>query len=283
MITTASKTKLFGVIGTPIGHTISPKMHDYLSKSIGIDAVYLAHNVAKKDLEKVLFEFKASDISGFNITIPYKTEIIKYLDGIEETAKNMNAVNVVVNRNGKWYGYNTDGEGFCSYLQLKGYEIKDKDILIIGAGGAALGVCYKLAEFGANSLSITARTYEKVHNICEMVKKYSKTKTYDFVDKNKKYDIIINATPLGMHPYEDKNPCEFMELVSKDTTCCDLVYNPKKTLFLQEAENRGAKILNGLGMLILQGILAFELFNNIELDHKKYYEELSDLFNEFKI
>lgn len=283
MIKTTAKTKLFGLIGSPVSHSLSPKMHSFLAESLGIDVAYLAFDVKKEDLGSFLCGFKSADALGFNVTVPYKIDIIKYLDEVKNDAKNMNSVNTIVNRNGKWYGYNTDGEGFCRYLHIKGCEIKDKNILVIGAGGASLGVCYKLAEYGANSITVTSRTKEKVNNILKMVKKYSNTKVYDDVDKTREYDIIINATPLGMHPNEDKNPCTFMDIISEKTVCADLVYNPAKTLFLKEAEKKGAKIINGLGMLIMQGILAFELFNDVALDHQKYYNELSELFKDFKI
>lgn len=283
MIKTTAKTKLFGILGSPVSHSLSPKMHSFLAENTGIDAAYLAFDVQKEDLENILCVFKRTGALGFNITAPYKIDIIKYLDEIKDDAKNMNSVNTIVNRNGKWYGYNTDGEGFCRYLLIKGCEIKDKNILVIGAGGASLGVCYKLAEYGANSITVTSRTKEKVNNILQMVKKYSNADIYDEVDTTKEYDIIINATPLGMHPNEDKNPCNFMDIISEKTVCCDLIYNPAKTLFLKEAENKGAKIINGLGMLIMQGILAFELFNDIKINHKKYFDELSEIFKEFNI
>ena len=283
MIKTTAKTKLFGLIGSPVSHSLSPKMHSHLAESLGIDAAYLAFDIKKEDLKSFLLGLKSVDVLGFNVTVPYKIDVIEYLDEVENDAKNMNSVNTVVNKNGKWYGYNTDGEGFCRYLLMEGCEIKDKNILVIGAGGAALGVCYKLAVNDARSITVTSRTKEKVNNILKMVKKYSNADVYDEVDVTKEYDIIINATPLGMHPNEDKNPCTFMELIGDKTICSDLVYNPAKTLFLEEAEKKGAKIINGLGMLIMQGILAFELFNDVEIDHEKYYNELSEVFKKFKI
>lgn len=283
MMETTNKTKLFGIMGTPIEHTLSPKMHSYMAEKSGIDMSYLAFDVAPEKLHTAMEGMKSVDACGFNITAPHKIEIMKELDEIKDDAQHMNSVNTIVNRNGKWIGFNTDGDGFCSSLILEGCEIKDKNVLIIGAGGSARGVCYKLAKYGAASITITARTKEKIHTIAEMVKKYSSTEVYDVMDKTKKYDIIINSTPLGMHPHEDKNPCDFMDIINESTVCCDLIYNPAKTLFLQEAEGKGAKIINGLGMLIMQGILAFELFNEIRLDHEKYYKELSCLLGDFKI
>lgn len=283
MIITTNKTKFFGIFGTPIEHTLSPKLHSYMANDTGIDMSYLAFNVAPEKLHAAMEGAKAINACGFNITVPHKIEIIKELDEVKDDALRMNSVNTIVNRDGKWVGFNTDGDGFCAALILEGCEIKGKDILIMGAGGSARGVCYKLSEYGARSITMTARTKEKIHIIGEMVKKYSSTKFYECVDKTKKYDIIINSTPLGMRPYEDKNPCDFMEIIDKNTVCCDLIYNPAKTLFLQESARKGAKIINGLGMLIMQGILAFELFNDIKLDHKKYYQELNCLLKDYKI
>ena len=283
MTETTSKTKFFGILGTPIEHSLSPKMHSYMAKSLGIDMTYLAFDVASENLHKAMEGFKSVNACGFNITAPHKIDIMKELDEIKDDAFRMDSVNTIVNRSGKWIGFNTDGDGFCTSLLLSGCEIKGKNVLIMGAGGSARGVCYKLAEYGAASITMTARTKEKIHIISDMVKKYSRTEFYDEIDFGAKYDIIINSTPLGMHPHEDKNPCDFMDIISSRTVCCDLIYNPSKTVFLKEAEKKGAKIINGLGMLIMQGILAFELFNDIKIDREKYYKELNCLLAEYKI
>ncbi len=280
---TTSKTKLFGILGTPVEHSLSPKMHSYIAKCEGIDMSYLAFNVKPCDLHTAISGFKAVNASGFNITAPHKIDIMKELDEIKDDAVRMNSVNTIVKRDGKWLGFNTDGDGFCGSVLYEGCSIKNKNILVIGAGGSARGICYKLAENGASSITITARTKEKIHTIGEMVKKYSDTAFFDELDKSKKYDIVINSTPLGMHPDEDKNPCDFFDILDKDTVCCDLIYNPAKTLFLQKAESYGMKIINGLGMLILQGIIAFELFCDVKLDREKYYKELNEMFSDYRI
>jgi len=283
MFYTTNKTKLFGILGTPIEHTLSPKMHSFLAEKEGIDMSYLAFDVKPNDLHTAICGFKAAHASGFNITSPHKIEIMQELDMIMDDAVIMNSVNTIVNKDGKWYGYNTDGDGFCQSLIFGGHEIEDKNILVMGAGGSARSICYKLAEYGAKSITIKSRNPEKINVIGEIIIKYSDADFFDNFDKTKKYDIIINATPLGMHPNESENPCDFMEIINNETVCCDLVYNPSKTVFLQEAEKRGARIVNGLGMLIVQGIIAFELFNNTKLDRKKYYKELSELLCDFKI
>ncbi len=283
MIETTNKTKLFGIIGTPISHTLSPMMHSFMAKKCGQDLAYLAFDVAPENFDEVLTGVKKMGASGFNITAPHKISVMKHLDEVSEDARIMDSVNTIVNKNGIWHGYNTDGDGFCESLLIEGCEIKDKNILMMGAGGSARSLCYKLSEYGANSITITSRSMDKIHIIGDMVEKYTKTKFYDEFSKNKDYDIIINTTPLGMHPNEDKNPCGFMDVINENTTCVDIIYNPKKTLFLQEALKNHAKVVNGLSMLVLQGILAFEKFCDLELPRKETYNELMNLFCEYKI
>jgi len=283
MIETTNKTKLLGIFGTPIAHTLSPMMHSYMAKKSGIDMAYLAFDVLPEELETAVCGAKMLGATGFNITAPHKIEIMKYIDVISDEAQYMNSVNTIVNRDGLWYGYNTDGDGFCKSLLLEGHEICNKRILMMGAGGSARSLCYKLAQYGAKSISITARTEKNVHIIGEMIEKYTDTKFYDTYHPSDTYDMVINTTPLGMHPYEDKNPCDFMDMITEDVLCCDIIYNPNKTLFLKSAEGNGAKIVNGLGMLITQGILAFEHFHGVALDHKSVYDELMQLMQTYRI
>ncbi len=283
MIETTSKTKLYGILGTPIGHTISPAMHSYMAAKNGLNMAYLPFDVQNEQLPDVIKGIKAMGACGFNITAPHKINVMKHLDVISPDAKRMNSVNTIVNRNGVWHGFNTDGDGFCGSLQLEGVAIKNKHILMMGAGGSARSLCYKLAQHGAASITLTPRSKDKIHIIGDMVTKYTDTRFLGTISEEIPYDIIINTTPVGMHPLEDQNPCDFMERISKETVCCDIIYNPQKTVFLQEAQKRGAKIINGLGMLILQGILAFEYFTDKQLDHAAYYEELMQLFREYRI
>ena len=283
MIETTAKTKFYGILGTPIGHTISPAMHSYMAEKNGIDMAYLPFDVQPEQLSDVMQGVKAMGACGFNITAPHKINVMNHLDVVCPEAKSMDSVNTVVNKNGIWHGYNTDGDGFCGSLHLEGCEIRNKKILMMGAGGSARSLCYKLAKNGAESITITSRNMDKIHIIGDMVEQYTDTLFYDALSDDITYDIIINTTPLGMHPLEDRNPCDFMDRISEKTVCCDIIYNPCKTIFLQEAQKRGAKIINGLGMLILQGILAFEFFTDRQLDHARYYEELMQLFREYRI
>lgn len=283
MIKTTSKTKLFGIFGTPISHTISPAMHSFLAEKYGIDMAYLAFDVSPEKLNEAVSGAKAMGACGFNITAPHKISIMKHLDVLCPDAVNMNAVNTIVNRNGVWHGFNTDGDGFCKSLLLEGCEIKDKEILVLGAGGSARSLCYKLAKHGAKSISMDARTIEKARVIGDMVNAHSDTLFFETVDKEKDFDIIINTTPVGMHNGESGNPCKFMDKVKKGVTCVDIIYNPRKTLFLKEAEEKDARIINGLGMLVCQGILAFEHFHDLTLNHEECYKELMELFKEHRL
>lgn len=283
MIETTNKTKLFGILGTPVEHTLSPAMHSYMAEKNGIDMAYLAFDVQPEALGDAMRGVKAMGAMGFNITAPHKIQVMEHLDVVCPEALSMNSVNTVLNKNGVWHGYNTDGDGFCGSLLLEGCEIKDKHILMMGAGGSARSLCYKLAKNGAKSISITSRSADKIHIVGDMVEKYTSTLFYDSMDSGKDYDIVINTTPVGMHPNEGKNPCTFMDKIHEGMFCCDIIYNPKKTVFLQEAESRGARVMNGLGMLVLQGILAFEHFNGLSLDHAKYYRELMKLFDYYRI
>lgn len=283
MIETTNKTQFYGILGTPISHTLSPAMHSYIANKEGIDMAYLPFDVRPEALSDAMRGLKTIGAKGFNITAPHKIDIMQHLDVVSEDAERMHSVNTIVNRNGIWHGFNTDGDGFCESLILEGHQIKGSNILLMGAGGAARSLCYTLAKNGAKSIAVTSRSMNKVRIIGDMVETYTDTAFSDMLDKQGQYDIVINTTPMGMHPYEGENPCGFMEKIDADTVCCDLIYRPQKTVFLQEAEAKGAPIVNGLGMLVLQGILAFEHFHEITLDRTKYYKELMDLFHLYRI
>ena len=283
MIQTTNQTKLFGILGTPIAHTLSPTMHSYMAEKTGVDMAYLAFDVLPEQLDNTMRGIKAMGAAGMNITAPHKIHVMQHIDVVDEDAIRMDSVNTIVNKSGVWHGYNTDGDGFCGSLMLEGRDIRDKHILMIGAGGSARSLCYKLAKHGAKSISITSRNEENIHIIGDMVEKYTDALFFDGVDMNRDYDIVINTTPVGMHPYENANPCNFMGKISEGVCCCDIIYNPRKTVFLKEAQLRGAHIMNGLGMLVLQGILAFEHFNHVQLNHAEYYDELMSLFRQYRI
>ena len=266
---TTKNTKLLGVLGNPLKHTFSPKMHSYFAQVTGLDTAYLAFEVEKDDLSAIVDGAKKMGAVGFNVTSPYKIDIMNCIDVIDPEAEIMGAVNTIVNRDGKWYGYNTDGDGFVNSLIAQAGGVAGRKVLIIGAGGSARSIAYKLAKKGVSSISFHAKTQQKIDVIYDVISKNTDCKCFKEMDANETYDIIINTTPLGMHPYENENPfIKHIDMISKGTICCDLIYNPAKTLFLQSSEQRGAKIINGLSMFVLQGVYAYELFCGVKLDEK---------------
>ena len=198
------------------------------------------------------------------------------MDVLSDKARRYGSVNTCVNKGGKLYGYNTDADGFWRSLLRAGTDVKNKDILFIGAGGAAQPIAVLCADMGAKSISIQNRTKDTANKLVDYIKT---TSGFDAQAGNNKghYDIVINTTVLGMHPYENECPLEDMSVIDRDTFVCDLIYNPEKTLFLQRAEQKEAKVLNGLGMLIYQAMLSYELFTGVKLDDTMFDDILSDL------
>lgn len=281
MFTTA-KTKLFGVFGYPVGHTMSPKLHSMISEKANKDIAYLAFEASPDDFGRKFEAAKELGASGLNITVPHKIRVMDYLDEIDSAAERIGAVNTVLEKDGKWYGFNTDGIGFLKGLEMNRISPEGKNILILGAGGGARAVAYALAEGGAESFSIEARTQEKADSIGKMIEKYTESRYCGLPRDNDAFDIIVNTTPLGMHPHEDKNPMEDFSRVTSDTVCCDLIYSPWETLFLQAAKKRGAKVLNGFAMLVFQGIFAFEHFMGEKLPDSFFSEIYDSFMNEFR-
>jgi len=254
----------FYVIGQPIGHSMSPTMHNEWFESNNLSGHYSAKEVGITDLESVIGEFR-STVKGFNVTAPLKVEIMKFLDVIDPLAKNIGAVNTVINQDGLLYGKNTDGIGYCRGLSLVlKNPIEQEHILIIGAGGAARAILYSLLHLGVKHISITNRTLENVHELLDG-KLFNDVKVISISDAEENledYSLVIQTTSLGMKPYEDQVPLSLHNL-SSNTIVSDLIYSPFKTAFLKEAEKRNAIIQNGLPMFIYQGALAFQEWTGI--------------------
>jgi len=268
------KTKLLGVIGNPISHSISPELHNTLSSYLGIDAVYVPLKVDKERLGDAVQGLKALNFKGFNITIPYKNDVIKYVDEISTEASFIGAVNTVKIIENKLYGYNTDVEGFVnSFKEEAGTGFTNKKVAIIGAGGAARAIAIGVAYDRAKKITLINRTLSKAIQIADIIInnispyeertddvesiQLNDSKCIDVLNQS---DIIINTTSLGMYPDIDCMPVpEYVEFKSNQIVY-DVIYNPVKTKLLQQAESKGCKIINGLGMLIYQGIKAYEIW-----------------------
>ncbi|KOP83521.1 shikimate dehydrogenase [Bacillus sp. FJAT-21945] len=262
--------KLFAVIGDPIAHSMSPAMHNDLFQAYGIDAHYQPLHVKRDNLKEAVIGLKAIGIAGFNITIPHKETIIPFLDKLDPLAEAIGAVNTVVNEAGKFVGYNTDGSGYLQGLLTLLPEITEKNILIIGAGGAARALYFTLAQAGVNRLDICNRTTQKAEaliNDC-LFHVSSAAIGREEAEKNlADYQLLIQTTPIGMAPNIESLPLSLHNLKT-DSLVSDIIYNPLETKILREAKNKGAKIQNGLDMFVYQGALAFEkwtgIFPNIE-------------------
>ncbi|XRO74678.1 shikimate dehydrogenase [Methanocaldococcus sp. 28A] len=263
-----AKTKVIGLIGHPVEHSFSPIMHNAAFKDKGLNYVYVAFDVLPENLKYVIDGAKALGIVGFNVTIPYKIEIMKYLDEIDKDAQLIGAVNTIKIEDGKAIGYNTDGIGARMALEEEIGKVKNKNIVIFGAGGAARAVAFELAK--DNNIIIANRTVEKAENLAKEIakklnKKFGEEVKFSGLDVDlEDIDIIINATPIGMYPNVDVEPIVKADKLREDMVVMDLIYNPLETVLLKEAKKVNAKTINGLGMLVYQGAVAFKIWTGVE-------------------
>jgi len=258
----SAKTKFCIIIGDPVDHSLSPAMHNAAYKHLGIDGkfVYLGSNVKITDVKKIVKAMRAmNNFRGLTCTIPHKIEVMKYLDWVDSVAEKIGAVNTVVNDNGRLKGYNTDWLGVVKPLE-KITGLKGKKIAVLGAGGAARAVVYGVLIKGAK-VKIFNRTEEKAKKLAE---EFGCQGTG--LDREKEiaeFDIIINASPVGMMPNEDQTPIA-TTLINKNQIIFDIVYKPFKTKLLREAEKKGAVVIPGVEMLLHQGTAQFELYTNCQ-------------------
>jgi len=256
----SGKTKIAGIFGYPVEHSLSPLMHNAAFDSLGLDIRYVAFKVSPQDLSDAVKAIRALNMLGVNITVPHKEKVIPLLDRVDKEASFIGAVNTIVNSEGNLTGYNTDGKGFMHSLSEEGISVGGKDILIIGAGGASRAISYYLRE-KASKLFLYDIDKQKAEKLLSDLKKISNNVFLleDIKNINKPH-IIINATPLGLK-VDDPLPLN-PDFIAPDMVVCDLIY--KNTRFLQEAKKKGAKTIDGSGMLLWQGVLAFELWTGIK-------------------
>lgn len=252
------KTRITGLFGYPVEHTLSPAMHNAAFDNMGLDWRYLPFSVHPDALGDAVRAVRALGLAGVNVTIPHKEKVIAFLDEVNEEARFIGAVNTIVNRGGRLTGYNTDGRGFMRSIEEMGTAPEGKRILIVGAGGASRAIGYYLSEKAA-SLEIFDIDRRKLEcltaDLSSIRKNVSAMASLTDIGG---FDIVINATPLGLKK-EDPLPFDAAGLRTGQVVC-DLIYKP--TLMLQEASERGCKTMDGLGMLLWQGVLAFELWTS---------------------
>ena len=267
----SGKTKVCGVIGDPIEHTMSPVMHNTAFRELGLDYVYLAFRVKGEELAQAIEGMRALGISGLNVTIPHKVAVIPFLDELDPLAKKIGAVNTIVNDAGFLRGYNTDASGFLRALRDRGFEPGGKQVAMLGAGGASRAISFVLAESGANLVILNRRqeldwAEELARQINDTFKKEVKALESDEANLEAaldRADIVVNATSVGMSPHIDESPVP-ARLLRPDLAVFDIVYNPLKTRLATEAARAGAETVMGLDMLVWQGALSFEMWTGKE-------------------
>ena len=280
-------TRLYALIGSPVGHSGSPAMYNYSFEKLGIDAAYLAFDTPLEKTEETVRALRTLDVGGFNITMPNKTAVAQLVDRLSPAAKMVGACNtVVVEEDGTMTGHITDGTGFIRNLKEHGVEVKGKKIVLLGTGGAATAIAVQAALDGVKELAIFNRTDEFYANGEKTVEKIRKAvpsigKVYiEDLDDTELLretvavsDILINGTRAGMNPLQDVIPVP-AEFLHKDLAVADVVYNPRETLLVQKAKEAGCRAaIGGIGMLLWQGAAAFELFTGKEMPAQEVMEK----------
>ncbi len=271
-------TKIVGVFGWPVQHTASPCMHNAVFESLGLNWVYLPFEVEPKLLQSAVKSLIPLNIQGVNLTIPHKKDVLPFLDEISPEAQFIGAVNTIVKKDNKLTGYNTDGQGFIKSLEENKISVSGKKVLILGAGGASFGISRELILKGADKLFVANRTLKKAEDLKKMFSEIEVLPLEKDSLKStiKDANIVINTTSIGM---KKDDPLLIDEdcLTSSLEAVVDLIYSPAETKILKAAKNKGIKTINGLGMLLHQGALSFELWTGkkapIEVMRKALYEQ----------
>lgn len=259
------ETKLLGVIGEPIAHSLSPVMHNAALKHLGLNYIYYPFPVKPEALSRAIEWFRVIDLQGFNITIPHKQAIIPLLSEISPTAQLVGAVNTVYKTPQGWAGTNTDVQGFIAPLQ----DLRDwrgTEVLVLGYGGAARAVVVGCQQLGCKQIHVVGRNPEKLQDFHQSWTAFpglvSIHPWHQLADLFPHADLVVNTTPIGTTPDINISPVELsvMGKLKMGAIAYDLIYNPAKTLFLQQAEQKGAMIFNGLEMLVQQGAAALEIW-----------------------
>jgi len=258
-------SKTYAVIGDPIDHSLSPNIHSAAFRELNLDCSYIAYRIPKGELEEGIESLKKIKISGFNVTIPHKIEMMKYIDRLDESCSIIGAVNTVTNDNGILKGYNTDMEGFLDPFKKRNINLKNLTVLLLGAGGAARAIVAGFAKEYTQNITIANRTLENAKNLAELSNKIglsAKAVKIDEVKNNiKNYDVIVNATSIGLK--NEPSPIS-LEDIGRKTIVYDIVYMPINTDLLKKAKHRGAGIIYGYEMLLGQATKAFEIWHGVQ-------------------
>lgn len=270
MTVITGKTKVCAVIGYPVEHSLSPVMHNAAFQYLGLDYVYVAFSVPPESLAEAVRGIRGLGIHGVNVTMPHKTSIINYLDELDDGARLAGSVNTILNAGGRLIGYTTDGLGALNALKGAGSDPLGKKVVILGAGGASRSISFTLANY-ARELVILNRTFKKAISLVEELKGIFGSANVRAGPLSRKVleeelrdaDMLINATSIGMRPNVNETPVE-RDLLHGKLTVFDVVYDPLETRLLREARSVGAKIVDGLSMLVHQGAISFEIWTGVK-------------------
>lgn len=270
-------TRLLALIGSPVGHSGSPQMYNYSFERLGIDYAYVAFDIKIDQVKDAIAAMRTFQMRGGNVTMPCKTEVVKYMDELSPAARIIGAVNTIVNDDGRLTGYITDGEGFVNNLKDQGISVSGKKITIAGGGGAATAIQVQCALDGAREISIFnirdeffARTLETAEKIKREVPGCA-VNVYDIADTAKmtveiaSSDIFANATIVGMKPMENESVVKDLSAFHPGLVVADAVYDPQETRLLREAKEAGCTCIGGKGMLLWQGVAAFKLYTGRDM------------------
>ena len=277
-------TRLVAVVANPIKHSISPFIHNSAFEATNTNGVYLAWEVDATELAETVANIRRYQMYGINLSMPYKEQVIPYLDQLSEEARLIGAVNTVVNREGTLIGYNTDGKGF--FKSLPSFKISGKKMVLLGAGGAAKAILAQAILDGVSQISVFVRSssmektrpyLEKIQNATEFrVDLFALEDVQDLQDSITKADLLVNATSVGMD--ESSHPIPTSIVLPEMLLVADVIYQPFETPFLKWARNQGNQSINGLGMLLYQAAEAFELWTGKEMPTDQIWELLKQKY-----
>jgi shikimate dehydrogenase len=272
-----AQTELYGVIGDPVRHSLSPMIHNGVFKRLGRNAVYLAFEV--KNLEEALRGIRGLEVMGVSVTTPFKTQVVPFLDKIEGLAKKIGAVNTIVNQGGRLIGYNTDCEGALGALEEK-MNLRGKRVVLLGAGGAARAIGFGLKGRDCQ-ITISNRSKKRGEGLSkELGCDYLPTSSLVRMKAGElEADVVINATSLGMVPRDGETPIP-KKLLEEGMMVMDIVYQPLQTRLLREAKEKGCLTVNGLEMFIRQGVAQLEIWTGRRLEIKQIRKDLRRVLRE---
>ena len=275
-------TNIVGLIGHPVEHSFSPPMHNAAFQALGMDYAYVAFDVDPSDVKSAIDGADALNIRGFNVTIPHKIEVMKHLEELDEVASLIGAVNTIDFKDLK--GYNTDGIGAIKAIE-EVTSVKDKNVVVAGAGGASRAISFYLAKYGVESLTILNRNVDKAQSLAsdvlgsDLIGNVNADSISEIGTFLKDADILVDTTPLGMDPHIDDEPVAKAKDMHEDLVVFDAVYNPNETVLLKEALKAGAKPVYGIKMLLYQGAESFKIWTGVDAPVDVMEKALRDTLN----